>query len=199
VTASRLAGAIILAVSASALALTAACLPETDDDEPDTGSNPGVVVVVQTPSPEESEEVRESTPPTPTPSPTPLQVCGTNPDPAPPSILVVEVPGVAQNVKIPFSVRGWGSNIGFENQGVALAIVDGTQTVRQVLELPPQPREYRIAPAGLQITEFTKPFAADIVIQGLTGPTPFCLWVYQQTNEEGQPRGVVQVPIIVSP
>lgn len=100
---------------------------------------------------------------------------------------------------MPFQVRGWGSNIGFEDQGVALALVDATQTVLQVLELPPQPREFRIAPGGLEITEFTKPFAADIVIRDLAGPTPFCIWIYQQTTGEGQPKGVIQVPIVVTP
>jgi hypothetical protein len=100
---------------------------------------------------------------------------------------------------VPFQVSGWGSNIGFEDQGVALAIVDATETVIQVLDLPPQPREFRIAPAGLDITEFTKPFAADIVIKDLPGPTPFCIWIYQQTTVEGQPKGVIQVPVIVSP
>jgi hypothetical protein len=189
-----------LIAAASVPLLLVACLPSDDDDDNGSeGSNPGVVVIVETPGPDASDEARESVPPTPTPSPTPLQVCGTNPDPAPPNILMIEAPTNAQQVKVPFAVRGWGSNIGFEDQGVAVAIVDGTQTVRQVLDLPPQPREYRVAPPGMNITEFTKPYAADIVIQGLTGPTPFCIWVYQQTNEQGQPRGVVQVPVIVIP
>jgi hypothetical protein len=102
-------------------------------------------------------------------------------------------------VKVPFYVRGWGSNIGFENQGVAVAVVNAKQETVQVLDLPPQPRTFRIAPPGLDITEFTRPFGADVVISGLSEPTPFCLWIYQQTDEQGTPKGVVHVPVIVVP
>lgn len=100
---------------------------------------------------------------------------------------------------MPFYVRGWGSNIGFQGAGVALAVVDAKQAVTQVLNLPPQPRDFRVAPPGLEVTENTRPFGADIVINGLKEPTPYCLWVYQQTTENGQPKGVVQIPIVVTP
>jgi len=102
-------------------------------------------------------------------------------------------------VKVPFHLRGWGSNIGFEGRGVALAIVNGKQEVTQVFRLPPQPREYRIAPPGMTVTEFTQPFAADVVINGLKEPTAFCLWVYQETDPSGKPKGVIQIPIVASP
>jgi hypothetical protein len=111
----------------------------------------------------------------------------------------VQEPGAEQRVKVPFHVRGWGSNIGFEQRGVALAIVNAKQEVTQVLDLPPQPREYRIAPGGIQITEFTQPFAADVVINGVTEPTAYCLWIYLEATASGQPKGVVQIPIIVTP
>ena len=189
---------IALAVLAAA-AFLAACLPSSDDGG-DPGDDPGVVVIVATPENTSTSRPRRTEEPTPTPSPTPLQVCGPNPDPAPPNILAVEGPLAGQNVKVPFHVRGWGSNIGFEDQGVALAIVDATQTVRQVLDLPPQPREFRIVPAehaDHRVHEAVR--SRHHPPTNVSGPTPFCLWVYQQTNEEGQPRGVVQVPIIVSP
>jgi hypothetical protein len=159
----------------------------------------GIVVIVASPSTVKTPVPRKSATPSVTPSPTPLQVCGANPDPASPKLLQVEEPLSQQQVKIPFHVRGWGSNIGLDNQGVALAVVDAKQTVQQVLELPPQPRQFRVAPPGLEITDNTRPFAADIVIKGVTAPTPYCLWIYQATTAGGQPRGVVQVPVMVLP
>lgn len=159
----------------------------------------GIVVVVASPSTVKTPVPRKSVTPALTPSPPPLQVCGANPDPASPKLLQVEQPLPQEQVKIPFHVRGWGSNIGLENQGVALAVVDAKQTVQQVLELPPQPRQFRVAPPGLEITDNTRPFAADIVIKDVTAPTAFCLWIYQATTAGGQPRGVVQVPVLVLP
>ena len=131
--------------------------------------------------------------------PSPLQVCAPNPDPAPPKVLQIQEPHPEQQVKIPFHVRGWGSNIGQDNRGVALGIVDANQKVVQVLNLPPQPNTYRLPPPGLDRTDNTRPFGADIVIQGITAPTPYCLWIYQSTTADGRPRGVVQVPIVVVP
>jgi hypothetical protein len=96
-------------------------------------------------------------------------------------------------------VRGWGSNIGQDDRGLSVSVVDQKQTVLQVNSLPPLPREYRVAPGGLQVTDFTRPFAADIVINNVTAPTPYCLWVYLGTTEAGRATGVVQVPVIVMP
>jgi hypothetical protein len=126
-------------------------------------------------------------------------VCAPNPDPAAFSLLQIQEPSPEQRVKVPFHVRGWGSNIGFEQRGVALAIVNAKQEVTQVLDLPPQPREFRIAPGGMQVTEFTQPFAADVVINGVTEPTAFCLWIYLEATASGSPKGVVQIPIVVTP
>lgn len=164
------------------------------DDE-----TPGVVISFPSPSGEVTPRPRRTPVPSESPTPTPLKVCAPNPDPAQSNILQVLEPRPEQQVKVPFHVRGWGSNIGFENQGVAVAVVNTKQETTQVLDVPPQPRTFRVAPAGMNITEFTRPFGADIVIQGVKEPTPFCLWVYQQTDERGTPKGVVQVPVIVIP
>ncbi len=156
--------------------------------------------VILTPPPGPATELPRRTPePTPGPTQTPLQVCAPNPDPAPPALLQVQEPVPEQQVRVPFHVRGWGSNIGRNDRGVALGVVDARQTVVQVLNLPPQPNTYRLPPPGLERTEFTRPFAADIVIQGITAPTPYCLWIYLETTPEGRPKGVVQVPIVVVP
>lgn len=159
----------------------------------------GIEVKVPSPTGEATVRPRRTTVASVTPSPSPLKVCASNPDPAHSSILQIEEPKPEQQVKVPFHVRGWGSNIGFENRGVALAIVNAKQEVIQVLDLPPQPRTYRVAPPGLEITENTMPFAADVVISNINEPTAFCLWVYQETTETGTPKGVVQVPVVVLP
>src|ERR1700674_1820905 len=126
--------------------------------------------------------------PSPTATPTPLQVCAPNPDPAPVNVLQIQGPLVGQQVTIPVFVRGWGSTIGLANKGVVLSVVDERQSVVQTINLPPQPRDYRVPPPGLDITDNTRPFAADIVIADVTKPTPYCLWVYLNTDDQGHAR-----------
>lgn len=157
-----------------------------------------VIVVTQTAPPASSLPRRTATP-SPAPTPSPLQVCAPNPDPAPPKVLQMQEPQPGQQLKIPFHVRGWGSNIGASNKGVALGIVDAKQSIVQVLNLPPQPNTYRLPPPDLERTDNSRPFAADIVIDGVKEPTPYCLWIYLETTPEGRPRGVVQVPVVVVP
>ena len=160
----------------------------------------GIVIVLTTPLQSVPFPTRTATPtPSPTPTATPLQVCSPNPDPAPPSVLQVEEPKPQQKVGVPFHVRGWGSSEDFGRAGVAIAVVDTQQQVLQVLEVPPQPRAYRVAPLGLAVTEFTYPFAADVSLSDLREPTPICLWVYLETTPDGKPKGVLQVPVLVSP
>lgn len=161
-------------------------------------SSEGVVILTATPPPGTSLP-RRTAPPTPPPTPSPLEVCASNPDPASPKALQVQEPQPQQQLKIPFHVRGWGSNIGQNNRGVALGIVDAKQSIVQVLNLPPQPNTYRLPPPDLERTDNTRPFAADIVIDGVKEPTPYCLWIYLETTPEGRPRGVVQVPVVVVP
>lgn len=176
--------------------VTAAC---TNGGSRDGPPPEGITVIVTSPRETPAERATPSPSPTPTPSPTPLRVCGPNPDPADPKHLQVLEPSPDARVKIPFHVRGWGSTIGKDNIGVALAIVDARQQVLQVLDLPPQPRTYRVVPPGLEITEFTRPFAADVVLEPVREPTPICLWVYQETSEDGTPKDVVQVQVVVMP
>lgn len=78
-------------------------------------------------------------------------------------------------------------------------MVNGKQEVTQVFRVPPQPREYRIAPPAMTVTEFTQPFAADVVVNGLKEATAFCLWVYLETDASGKPKGVIQIPIVAIP
>jgi hypothetical protein len=45
----------------------------------------------------------------------------------------------------------------------------------------------------------TAPFATDILVEGLRAETPYCIWVFLTTTAEGEPRGVLQVPVNVRP
>ncbi len=179
------------------LALVAACGGEGNSSGDD--QTPDVVVSFPSPSGDVTPRPRKTPISTSSPTPTPLKVCAPNPDPAQASVLQALQPVPEQQVKVPFYVSGWGSNIGFEDRGVAVALVNAKQEVVQVLDVPPQPRTFRVAPAGLEITEFTRPFGADVVIANLKEPTPFCIWVYQETDEQGTPKGVVQIPVLVVP
>ena len=190
--------ALLLSLVVASGIVALAC--DSGDTQEGTSAD-GIVVKVPSPAGEPTARPRKTTAAsiTPSPSPSPLKVCAPNPDPANPSLLQIEEPKPEEQVKVPFHVRGWGSNIGFEDKGVALAVVNAKQEVIQVLDLPPQPRTYRVAPPGLEITENTMPFAADVVISNISEPTAFCLWVYQETTETGTPKGVVQVPVVVLP
>ncbi len=169
-----------------------------DGDE--SGARPtGVAVIVSSPTATATPRPSDTASPTPTPSPTPLVACSTNPDPATPAVLQVESPEAGEKMTIPVQVRGWSSNIGEEDKVVFVAVVDQKQDVLQTNEVPPQPREFRVPPAGLEITEFTRPFAIDILLDDVARETPLCIWVYQDVDEEGKARGVVQVPIVIEP
>lgn len=190
--------ALALAAAAGALVmLGAACIIGGDDD----GGGNGFPVIIETPPITDSPPPTQAPTPTPTPSPTPtlLPVCGTNPDPAPANLLQVTMPKPNEEVTVPFQVQGWGSTIGMDNSGVALAILDFRQQTLDVLNLPPQPRAHRLPPSGLDLTDDTRPFGADVIISGVVEPTRYCLWVYLETDEEGHAQDVVQVPITVVP
>lgn len=188
-------------VMAAALALvsvaSAGCL--TGDDS--NGGGDDFAVIIQTPPVTEAPSVTPVPTPTPTPRPTatPLPVCGPNPDPAPPSLLQVTLPKSESEVTEPFEVKGWGSTIGKDDAGVAIAIVDFRSQTLQVLDVPPQPRAFRVPPGGLDLTDDTRPFGADVVIGPVVEPTRYCLWVYLSTDQDGHAKSVVQVPITVVP
>jgi hypothetical protein len=188
-----LAGALALLVGLGATG----CGGGDSEARPAISDLAGVIV---TPTPGAPTALpRRTAEPTAAPTPTPLQVCAPNPDAASTKVLQVLEPHAEQRLKIPFHIRGWGSNIGKDNRGLAVGIVDANQKVVQVLNLPPQPNEYRLPPADMERNENTKPFAADVVITGIKEPTPYCLWVYLETTPEGRPRGVAQIPIVVEP
>lgn len=178
------------------LLFSAACVGFGEDEGDD-----GLPVVVETARRTATPEPTAAPTPTPSPSPTatPMPVCMNNPDPAPGSLLQVIQPEPNSEVRVPFEVRGWGSTIGMNNAGVAVAIVDARQQTLQVLDVPPQPRAFRVPPNGIEITDNTRPFGADVVLERVVEPTRYCIWIYLETDEEGRPQSVVQVPITVVP
>jgi hypothetical protein len=189
--------ALLFAVATVGAMIVASAGGGGGGEDPQASNPVDVVVVTSSGSP--TPRVRRTATPSPTPTSTPLQVCSTNPDPALPSALQVEEPKANAEVRVPVHVRGWGSTIGQDNRGLTLSIVDQKQNVLQVNELPPLSRDYRVAPLGLQVTEFTRPFAADVVLENVTVPTPYCLWIYLGLTDQGRATGVVQVPVIILP
>lgn len=166
------------------------------------GTEPTIEIKLASPVPTEAPPPTPTPTPSPSPSPTPTpiqDVCGVNPDPAPPSVLQVQEPQPGERVKNPFHVRGWGSEIGKEDGGVIVALVDATGDPLLDKDVSPGSRAGRIAAPGLKVTDFTAPFATDVQVKGLSTATPFCLWVFLETTSEGIPKQVVQVPVVVAP
>lgn len=162
-----------------------------------------IVITFPTPTADSESTPTPTATPTPTPSPTPTptpgpEVCGVNPDPAPASVLQVQEPKPGERVGNPFHVRGWGSEIGYEASGVAVALVDAKGDPFPPLEVPPQPRTGRVPPGGLKVTDFTAPFGVDMFLPELDTPTPFCIWVFLETTSEGIPKQVLQVPVVIA-
>ena len=185
---------------AAMLMLVSGCLGGGDDDG--GGGGGGFDVTFETPVPNDDTPTPVITPSpsaTPSPSPTPFPICGSNPDPAPPEVLQVQTPEMEAEVMVPCEVQGWGSTIGKDDVGVAVAIVNDKLQVLDVLDVPPQPRAYRLEPSGLDVNDDTRPFGADVVIANVVEPTRFCVWIYLETDADGLPKQVVQVPITVLP
>src|SRR3970282_2194419 len=93
------------------------------------GSDAERTIVIRLPTPT-ATAIPTATPPL-APSPRPTRTatpsptgCGVNPDAAPPSLLQVQEPRPEAKVENPFHVRGWGSEIGFEGRGGAVALVN---------------------------------------------------------------------------
>ncbi len=151
--------------------------------------------------------------PAPTPAPTPVvvvvvsataaptpvaNVCPDNPNPASPSMMVVEEPKPSDHLTSPAYVRGWGVGIGFQGQGVHVAVYDSTGEPLNEVKGPPLPKEGRIPPPGLDTSEFTAPFDVDITFK-TTNSQPGCVRVFGVSSADGQPVNVVQVPVLLQP
>lgn len=176
------------------LLLAAACGGGGETTSPTPDVSGGIITATGNTTP----RARRTGTPSPTPTATPLQVCAQNPDPAPANLLQILEPQPGEQVEIPVHVRGWGST--FEaGKTISLAIVDEKQNTLQVNNLPPEPRDYRVAPPGMDVTPNTYPFAADIILNDVRSPTPYCLWAFLSVDGEGHAKQVVQIPVVFLP
>jgi hypothetical protein len=185
----------------AALALAVPLLFVACQQDESAGSEPtqiGLRVVTSTPVP-----TMAPTPPpvvaTPTPEETPVpNVCPENPSPAEPNVTVVEEPQPSDHLTSPAHVRGWGVGIGFENEGVHVAVFDATGESLKDMKGPPLPTEGRTPPPGMDVTEFTAPFAVDIAFD-VDIEQPGCVRVYEISPRDGHLTNVVQVPVLLQP
>ena len=184
---------VILAAALAALAI--ACGGGNDAERT-------IVIRLPTPTATSAPTATPTLAPSPTATHTPTpgpNVCGFNPDPAPASVLQVQEPAPETKVPNPFHVRGWGSEIGFEDRGVVVAIINANGEPILDKDVRPESKAGRIAPPGLTTTGHPAPFATDILLTGLRDQAPFCIWVFTETTDDGRPKNLVQVPITVLP
>jgi len=159
----------------------------------------GLRIVTATPAP-----TRTPTPPpqptvTATPAPTPVpNICPENPSPAQPNLMVMEQPRADDRLTSPAHVLGWGADIGFEAEGIHAAIYDSTGESLKEVKGPPLPKEGRTPPPGMEVTEFTAPFAVDITFE-VDIAQPGCVRVYEISARDGHLVNVVQVPVLLQP
>jgi hypothetical protein len=158
----------------------------------------GLRIVTATPAP----TLEPTLPPvvaTATPAPTPVpNVCPENPSPAEPNVMVVEEPLASARLKSPAHVRGWGVGIGFENEGVHVAVFDAAGESLKETKGPPLSKEGRTPPPGMEVTEFTAPFGVDITFN-VNVEQPGCVRVYEISPRDGHLTNVVQVPVLLQP
>ena len=186
----------------AALALAVSLLFLSCNDEEAGGSQPtqiGLRIVTTTPAPTPSPSPPPQPVETATPAPTPgPNLCPENPSPAEPNVMVLEEPVANDRLRSPAHVRGWGLGIGFENEGVHVAIYDSTGESLKEMKGPPLPKEGRTPPPGMDVNEFTAPFAVDITFD-VDNEQPGCVRVYEISPRDGHVINVVQVPVLLQP
>ena len=167
---------------------------ETAGPEP---TNIGLRIVTTTPAP--TPEPTLPPQPTSTPAPTPVpNLCPENRSPAEPNVMVVQEPQPDARLTSPAHVRGWGAGIGFENEGVHVAIYDSTGEPLKEMKGPPLSKEGRTPPEGMEVTEFTAPFAVDIAFK-VDNEQPGCVRVYEISPKDGHVANIVQVAVLLQP
>jgi len=171
-------------------------------DEETVGSEPtqiGLRIVTTTPAPTPSPTPPPQPTETATPEPTPVpNLCPENPSPAQPNVMVMQEPVADDRLTSPAHVRGWGLGIGFENEGVHVAVYDSTGESLKEMKGPPLPKEGRTPPPGMEAGEFTAPFAVDITFD-VDNEQPGCVRVYEISPRDGHVINVVQVPVLLRP
>jgi hypothetical protein len=186
----------------AALALAVPLLFLGCQDEGTGGSPPtqiGLRIVTTTPAPTPAPTLPPPPTETATPEPTPVpNLCPENPSPGEPNVMVMEEPVADDRLTSPAHVRGWGAGIGFENEGVHVAIYDSTGESLKEETAPPLSMEGRIPPPGMEVGEFTAPFAVDVTFD-VDNEQPGCVRVYEISPRDGHVINVVQVPVLLRP
>ncbi|MDP2949242.1 MAG: hypothetical protein Q8P22_06865, partial [Chloroflexota bacterium] len=75
---------------------------------------------------------------------------------------------------------------------------DSTGAVLKQRKGPPLSKEGRTPPPGMEVSEFTAPFAVDVPFS-ITYPQPGCVWVFGLSAADGSPVQVVQIPVLLEP
>jgi hypothetical protein len=186
----------------AALALTVPLLLSACNGDETTETPPtqiGLRIVTTTPAPTPTPTPPPVATVTPTPVPTPVpNLCPENPSPAEPNVMVVEEPLADARLRSPAHVRGWGVGIGFEAEGVHVAIFNAAGESLKETKGPPLPREGRTPPPGMEVNEFTAPFGVDITFD-VEVEQPGCVRVYEISPQDGHLINVVQVPVLLQP
>jgi type IV secretory pathway VirB10-like protein len=186
----------------AALALAVPLLFLACEEEDTAGTEPtqiGLRIVTTTPAPTFTPTPPPEPTVTATPAPTPVpNVCPQNPSPSEPNVMVVEEPQPDARLRSPAHVRGWGLGIGFENEGVHVAVFDATGESLKEMKGPPLPKEGRTPPPGMEVNEFTAPFGVDITFD-VDIEQPGCVRVYEISPQDGHLINVVQVPVLLQP
>lgn len=119
-------------------------------------------------------------------SPTPSEldtVCADNPDPATDETTHVDEPADGDEVTSPLTVRGRVAAFEATFQ-ITLYDADGEEIADQF---------------GMSLEGQTLAPFEEQVLFSVTEETPACLWVYEQSAEDGEPIHVVQIPVILVP
>lgn len=189
-----------LGLAALALAVPLFFLACEEDEATETEPTQiGLRIVTTTPAPTPEPTLPPAPTVTASPVPTPVpNLCPENPSPAEPNVTVVEEPLRDARLRSPAHVRGWGLGIGFENEGVHVAVFDATGESLKEMKGPPLPKEGRTPPPGLEANEFTAPFGVDITFS-VDIEQPGCVRVYETSLQDGHLINVVQIPVLLLP
>ncbi len=125
-----------------------------------------------------------ATAPLPAATATPVAgVCPPNPDPAPPGAAVVNQPLPNAPVTSPLVVTG---------------MVEAFEATFQAQLLDAQANQLAHVVGMAQQGQVLSPFSVTLTFQ-VSGPTPGCLRIYQQSAKDGSDTKIVLVPVVLLP
>ncbi len=112
-------------------------------------------------------------------------ICQPNPDPATPEFQVIDQPAVDDSVTTPVTISG------------RVLAFEGTYQIG-IFDAAGDPIVERSGTAvGTEIGELA-PFSIDVAFD-VDGPTPACIWIYEESAMDGSPIHVGQIPVTLLP